>query len=211
MHTQNHIIYDDIGDIYNDTIQKKQIDILNLLPIKATRERLKTQMLRVDHAGEFGAVHIYRGQLSIFKNVAKHQDTVSQIQSMQSQEEIHLKKFNDVLPDKRIRPSALTPLWHLGGFFMGAVTAFISDKSAMACTEAVETVIDTHYESQINYFTQEKNVDVLIDDLKQFQQDELEHKHTAIHHDSHHAPFYTATKALIETVCHVVIKIAHKV
>jgi 3-demethoxyubiquinol 3-hydroxylase len=204
MSTQNHTISD-------DTTHKKPIDILNILPLKKTRENLKTQMLRVDHAGEFGAIHIYRGQASIVKDAPKCQETMDKITIMQSQEQIHLNKFNEVLPHRRIRPSLLTPVWQIGGFFMGAVTALVSEKSAMACTEAVETVIDKHYDSQINYFSNEKTPDSILPDLKQFQQDELEHKHEAIHSDAHNAPFYRATKYCIEALCHCVIKIAHKV
>lgn len=186
-------------------------NILTLLPGKNTRHTLKTEMLRVDHAGEFGAVHIYRGQIDVLKHSRKKSQTVSQFQHMQAQEIVHLAKFNAVLPQRRIRPSALSPLWKLGGYAMGAVTAFISPKSAMACTEAVETVIDQHYDKQIDFFSKEPDIDPLLQDLKQFQQDELDHKQEAIENNSQEAPFYKATTGLIKIVCHGVIKLAHKV
>lgn len=201
--------------MHNHTISDThKINILDILPLRATREKVTNQMLRVDHAGEFGAVHIYNGQLSAFEQASNTQESYEKIKIMQSAEFVHLNKFNSILPTKRIRPSALTPVWHIGGFLMGAVTALTSEKSAMACTEAVETVIDKHYETQINYLSnapKAPQTEALLKDLKQFQQDELEHKQEAIKSDSQNAPLYSVTKFLIETICHTVIKIAHKV
>lgn len=186
-------------------------DILNYLPGKNTRKNLKNDMLRVDHAGEFGAVHIYRGQEDAFKKAPKKSETLEQIQEMKSQEIVHLERFNKVLPERQIRSSALSPLWRCGGYAMGAITALISEKSAMACTEAVETVIDKHYETQIKYFESDSEADPLLVDLKQFQQDELDHKQEAIDSDAANAPFYKTTKWLIENLCHIVIWGAHRV
>ncbi len=204
MHNQNPILSD-------KKKAKTHDDIIALLPAKNTRDTLKTQMLRVDHAGELGAVHIYQGQATIFQANKNTHNVLAQIQEMQEHEKIHLNQFNDVLTERRIRPSALSPLWQFGGFAMGAITAFISPKSAMACTEAVETVIDNHYESQIHYFNSETTPDALLPTLKKFQQDELDHKQEAINSDAQNAPFYKTTKFLIETLCHTVIKIAHKI
>lgn len=204
MHNQNQ-------NIYNNKSKKTYIDILSLLPAKNTRKTLKTEMLRVDHAGEFGAVHIYRGQISVLKNISSKQEIVSKIQHMAEQEVVHLEKFNQILPQRHIRPSLLSPLWQLGGFTMGVVTAFISEKSAMACTEAVETVIDKHYDNQIKYFFTDNVADEILPDLKQFQQDELHHKQEAIDSDSPDAPLYKTSKFLIESLCHIAIKLAHKI
>ena len=192
MHMHNQTIFDTVA-------LKEPLDILSILPVKNTRERLKTQMIRVDHAGELGAVHIYRGQTSIFVSSTNTHDILTQVQVMGEHEKTHLNKFNDILPIRRIRPSLLSPLWQTGGFLMGVMTALISDKSAMACTEAVETVIDSHYDTQITYFTRDNTPDILLSDLKQFQQDELAHKQEAIASNSHTAPFYKTTKFLIET------------
>lgn len=191
--------------------QFKTSDILNMLPGKNTRKTLKTEMLRVDHAGEFGAVHIYRGQEDALKHAPNQNETAAQISEMKSQEIVHLEKFNNVLPERYIRPSVMSPLWRSGGYMMGALTALISPKSAMACTEAVETVIDKHYTTQIDFFEQDILSDLLLDDLKKFQQDELDHKYEAIDSQSTQAPFYQATTTLIKAICHSVIKIAHKV
>lgn len=204
MYTQNQTISEDKNF-------KDAKNIINLLPAKNTRKHLKTEMLRVDHAGEFGAVHIYRGQITALQSASDKRDTLAKIQEMGDQEKVHLDTFNRILTERRIRPSLLSPLWQCGGFFMGAVTALISDKSAMACTEAVETVIDSHYAMQINYFEHDATPDSILDDLKQFQQDERAHKQEAIHSDSKNAPFYQTTKCIIEAVCHSVIQLAHKV
>jgi 3-demethoxyubiquinol 3-hydroxylase len=190
---------------------KEHKNILALLPAKNTPETLKTKMLRVDHAGEFGAVHIYRGQVTALQSASDKNDVLAKIQEMGEHEKVHLNTFNQILTERRIRPSLLSPLWHFGGFFMGAVTALISDTSAMACTEAVETVIDKHYAMQIDYYEQETQQDSILDTLKQFRQDELNHKQEAIDSHSENAPFYTATKCVIQAICHSVIKLAHKV
>jgi ubiquinone biosynthesis monooxygenase Coq7 len=186
-------------------------NILSLLPGKNTPHSLKTEMLRVDHAGELGAIHIYRGQIDVLSYISKKDHVTSQIQEMYTQEVVHLNKFNQVLPKRQIRPSAFTPLWQIGGYMLGAITMLISSKSAMACTESVETVIDNHYEKQINFFNQERIIDPLITDLQQFQQDELAHKHEAIENNAHQAPFYNITTSLISILCYSAIKIAHKI
>lgn len=186
-------------------------DILAMLPGKHTQENIQKEMLRVDHAGEYGAVHIYRGQADIFKHAPEKRDILDKILEMGRQEKVHLQKFNIVLPERHIRPSLLSLFWRHGGYAMGAITAMISDKSAMACTEAVETVIDAHYATQINYFETKAKADPLLSDLKQFQQDELDHKHEALENHAQDAPFYDATKNIIEGLCHFVIKIAHKI
>ena len=189
-------------------MEQHQKDILTLLPGKHTRESLKNEMLRVDHAGEYGAVHIYRGQRAPFLHSNQHYDFVRQINHMAEQEYVHLNYFDTILPERRIRPSMLSPLWKRGGFVMGALTALVTKESAMACTEAVETVIDVHYAQQIDYFECDEDSD--LPQLKQFQQDELAHKQEAIHGDAHNAPLYSITTTIIQNICHCVIKLAHK-
>jgi 3-demethoxyubiquinol 3-hydroxylase len=101
--------------------------------------------LRVDHAGEYGATRIYAGQLAVLKN---HPAAV-EITHMAAQEAVHLAAFNKILPEHGVRPTALLPLWHVGGWLMGAASAALGARAAMACTVAVEEVITGHYNEQL--------------------------------------------------------------
>ena len=116
------------------------------LPGDLTRESLSSAILRVDHAGEYGAVRIYRGQLAVLGR--RRGGAV--IREMAANEREHLETFRSLLPKRRVRPSALQPLWHVAGFALGAATAMLGPKAAMACTVAVEEVIDDHYARQVD-------------------------------------------------------------
>jgi ubiquinone biosynthesis monooxygenase Coq7 len=102
--------------------------------------------LRIDHAGEYGAKRIYAGQLAVLK---KH-PLAPELRHMAAQEEVHLAAFNRLLPQHRARPSALLPLWHVAGYALGAATALLGARAAMACTVAVESVITEHYDAQLS-------------------------------------------------------------
>ena len=108
------------------------------------------QAIRVNHAGEYGAKQIYKGQLAVFK-LKKDQPTVDLIEHMQQQEEIHFDYFNQKMVDEKVRPTLMQPLWQVAGFALGFVTAAIGKKAAMACTVAVEEVIDEHYQDQLSH------------------------------------------------------------
>src|SRR5271155_2889530 len=102
-------------------------------------------MIRVDHAGEYGAVRIYEGQLAVLKGRA----SADTIRHMAQQEQQHLKAFDTLVNQRRVRPTALEPVWRVAGFALGAATALLGEKAAMACTAAVEDVIDGHYAAQV--------------------------------------------------------------
>src|SRR5258705_8861060 len=106
-------------------------------------------MIRVDHAGEYGAVRIYEGQLAVLKRRKGAQASVETIAHMAEQEQRHLKAFDTLVNERRVRPTALEPVWRIAGFALGAATAALGEKAAFACTAAVEEVIDEHYASQI--------------------------------------------------------------
>ncbi|CAE7940572.1 COQ7, partial [Symbiodinium sp. KB8] len=109
------------------------------------RKALVDEIVRIDHAGEYGAVQIYRGQLAALQGTKEY----PLIQHMKAQEEEHLAKMGDLVVNRRSRPSALLPLWHVAGYALGAGTALLGKEAAMACTVAVETVIGEHYNDQI--------------------------------------------------------------
>lgn len=162
------------------------------LPGDLSHEQEIERMIRVNHAGEYGAKRIYAGQLAVLGK-SKSADT---IRHMAEQEEEHLKVFSDMLVSRRIRPTVLAPIWHVAGWAMGAATALMGEKAAMACTVAVESVIDEHYAEQ------EKKLGASESELKQtiekFRADEKEHHDTALDHGAEQSPFYNLLTSVIK-------------
>ena len=115
------------------------------LPGDGSREEMIKRMVRVNHAGEYGAVRIYEGQLAVLGKTSN----AKIIRDMLTQERKHLEKFNELIISRRVRPTAMMPVWHIAGFALGAASALLGEKAAHACTVAVEEVIDKHYENQI--------------------------------------------------------------
>ena len=173
---------------------------------KTTDRNVLEEIIRVDHAGEYGATRIYDGQIAIFGKNSKIGKT---IQHMADQEQEHIEKFNELILEHRVRPTAFLPLWNVAGFGLGAVTAMMGEKAAMACTVAVEKVIGEHYHEQ---------QDLLEDDhkdlrttIKKFEKDELEHHDIGINHDAENAPGYNIMKTVIEFGCKTAIAISKKI
>ena len=171
-----------------------------------TDKTILDEIIRVDHAGEYGATRIYDGQIAVFGKNSKIGKT---IQHMADQEQEHIEKFNELLIEKRVRPTALLPLWNIAGFALGAGTALMGEKAAMACTVAVEKVIGEHYREQ---------QDLLEDDEKElkktiakFEKDELEHHDIGLEHDAENAPGYKVMTKVIEIGCKAAIAISKKI
>jgi len=154
------------------------------LPGDPERDEQIARMIRVDHAGEYGAVRIYQGQLAVLGKQAGG----GSIQAMLEQEHEHLDAFNRLVVERRVRPTALTPLWHVAGFALGAATALLGEKAAMACTEAVEEVIDEHYADQAARLGDDETD--LRDAIEKFRADEVHHRDTARDHGAKQAPAY---------------------
>ena len=175
-------------------------------PKSTTDKTILDEIIRVDHAGEYGATRIYDGQIAVFGKNSKIGKT---IQHMADQEQEHIEKFNELLIEKRVRPTALLPVWNIAGFALGAGTALMGEKAAMACTVAVEKVIGEHYREQ---------QDLLEDDEKElkktiakFEKDELEHHDIGIEHDAENAPGYKVMTKVIEIGCKAAIAISKKI
>lgn len=173
------------------------------------RARRLAEMLRVNHAGEYGAVQIYRGQHAVFGGLPHKQRTADLVREMEAGEATHLATFDRLLAERRVRPTLLSPLWNAAGFGLGAVTALMGEKAAMACTEAVEEVIEKHYAAQIDEL--EPVEPALADVLKGFRQDELAHKHTASAEGAASAPGYALMKAVIGAGCRIAIRVSEKI
>lgn len=165
----------------------------DISPAEAVR-----RMIRVDHAGEYGAARIYRGQLAVLSARGKTPESVRVIREMAAQEEEHLDRFNALVRERRVRPSALLPLWHVGGFALGAATALLGEKAAMACTVAVESVIDAHYAAQEQALP--AGEEELGETIARFRADEAEHHDTGLAHGAEDAPFYHALHGAVSAI-----------
>jgi ubiquinone biosynthesis monooxygenase Coq7 len=174
----------------------------------AVRRRLG-EILRVDHAGELGAVHIYRGQRAVFAEAPGRERMTETLADMEAHEQVHLARFDRLLTDHQVRPTLLAPLWRAAGFALGASTALLGEKAAHACTEAVENVIEEHYAGQIAEL--ETREPALAAELSQFRDDELAHRDTAVAEGAHEAPGYDLLSSVIRLGCRAAIMISEKV
>lgn len=162
------------------------------LPGDLTLEKQVERMIRVNHAGEYGAKRIYAGQLAVLGKSASG-DT---LRHMAAQEEEHLKAFSEVMVVRQVRPTLLSPLWHVAGYAMGAATALLGEKTAMACTVAVESVIDEHYAAQEARLGEaEPELSAMI---SRFRAEEKEHHDTALEYGAEESPLFGAITAVIK-------------
>ena len=163
-------------------------------------------MVRVNQAGEYGATRIYAGQLAVLR---KDSPAAHAIARMARQEDAHLARFNALMAERRVRPTLLQPIWNVAGFALGAATALMSEKAAMACTDAVETEIDRHYSDQLEALGDDDPV--LSADIAQFRADELEHQATAREHGAAEATGFPVLATLIRAGCRVAIGLSKRI
>ena len=175
------------------------------MPGDPAPETSLARMLRVDHAGEYGAARIYAGQLAVLRR----SETAPLLREMQAQEQQHLERFADLIVRRRVRPTVMLPLWHLAGFALGAATAALGERAAMACTVAVEEAIDAHYGDQIAALD-DCNTE-LRDTLTRFRDDELHHRSIALQHGAEQAPGYRMLSAAIKIGCKLAIRISERI
>lgn len=162
-------------------------------------------MIRVDQAGEYGATRIYAGQLAVMDG--RHPDA-DLIRHMAAQEAEHLERFNSLLTERQVRPSLLQPVWHVAGFALGAATALMGPRAAMACTAAIETEIDHHYQEQLDQLG--SSDPELTQTIAAFKAEELEHKASAIAHGAEETPGYPLLASAIRLGCRVAIRAARR-
>jgi 3-demethoxyubiquinol 3-hydroxylase len=163
-------------------------------------------MLRVDQAGEYGATRIYAGQLAV---LGQDRQAGRVIARMAQQEQRHLKRFDALMAERRVRPTALQPLWNVAGFALGAATALMSEKAAMACTDAVETEIDRHYGQQLAELGDSDPE--LAADIAEFRAEELEHRETARDHGAAETIGYPLLTAAIRAGCRLAIGLSKRI
>jgi ubiquinone biosynthesis monooxygenase Coq7 len=165
-------------------------------------------MIRVDHAGEYGAKRIYEGQLAV---LGKNPKAKKLIGHMAAQEQVHLDFFEKEIVARNVRPTALHPLWHVAGYALGAVTAKIGVEAAMACTVAVEEVISEHYAEQLEALKNDKKEKRLYNAIKKFKAEEEEHHDIGLKHDAEGAPAYPLLTGAIKAGARLAIAVAKRV
>lgn len=163
-------------------------------------------MLRVDQAGEYGATRIYAGQLAVLRRNCPEAKLVSR---MAAQEQRHLARFNALMAERRVRPTLLQPVWNVAGFALGAVTALMSEKAALACTDAVETEIDRHYAGQLAAIGDDDPE--FAADIAEFRAEELEHRDTAREAGATNAVGYPLLTAAIRAGCRAAIGLSKRI
>lgn len=169
-------------------------------------------MIRVDQSGEVGAYYIYKGQIAVLGGDPKLRPL---LEMMWDQERHHLELFSELVGEHRVRPSLLRPIWEVAGFAVGAGTALLGKEAAMACTEAVETVIGDHYNEQLRELHRFKNpnkqLDYLSKTVASCRDDELEHHDIAVDHNARQAPFHSLLSAVIKQGCKSAIWVAARI
>lgn len=163
------------------------------LPGDDSPRRLLERIIRVDHAGELGAVRIYQGQRAILGKNAK---LAPVLRHMEEQERRHHERFSQLIGERRVRPTILQPIWHVAGFALGAGTALLGPRAAMACTVAVEEAIDEHYQSQADALGEDEAE--LRETVLEFQAEEVEHRDTALAHGAQDSPAYGAITTAVK-------------
>lgn len=177
----------------------------SVLPGSGTLKQKIERMIRVDHAGEFGAQRIYAGQLAV---LAKSKVGTT-LRHMAKQEDEHLAAFEKLIVEKHVRPTALHPLWYAAGYALGAATAALGEKAAMACTVAVEEVIDEHYQKQLE--TLKDDEPGLRKLIKKFRDEEIEHKKIGQNNGAEDLPYYPLLRALIRAGSKTAIWLSERV
>ena len=166
----------------------------------------RASMLRVDQAGEYGATRIYAGQLAVLRANCPEAKLIAR---MAAQEQRHLDRFDQLMAERRVRPTVLQPLWNVAGFALGAATALMSEQAALACTDAVETEIDKHYGKQLADIGEDDPE--LSADITEFRAEEVEHRDTARSAGATNAVGYPVLTAAIRAGCRVAIGLSKRI
>ena len=168
------------------------------------------RILRVDQAGEYGAIRIYAGQRAVLRRRLPPGHKARQaVEHMARQEQRHKQAFDDLLIERRVRPTLLQPLWHVAGFALGAASAMLGEKAAMACTVAVEEVIDEHYARQAAILGDDEKP--LRAAIEEFREEELEHRNEALEQGAEQAPAYPMLSSGIKAVSRLAIWLSTRI
>ena len=174
-------------------------------PGDLTADELVARMIRVDHAGEYGAARIYEGQLAVLGR----SPSAPAIAEMAEQEKQHLASFDKLIVECHVRPTLLTPLWHGAGFALGAASALLGEKAAMACTVAVEEVISDHYADQAERLGEDEAD--LKSTIEEFRADEISHRDIGLEHAAKEMPGYVPFTAAVKAGTRLAIWLSERI
>jgi len=174
------------------------------------------EIIRVDHAGEMGAKVIYDGQIAALK-LKKDYETLKIVEHMKEQEDVHFDYFDAEIRKQKVRPTVMQPLWKVGGFALGFVTAMMDKRAAMACTTAVEETIDSHYKEQIQEIEKEisagENAELseLKNKIEKFREEELEHRDIGYEQHAADLKYFTPLSAFVKATTRFAIAVSKKI
>ena len=177
--------------------------------MKKTNQKTLEEIIRVDHAGERGAIKIYEGQLLALKTIKQDNNLKDKIEEMKEQEKEHLEYFEKEIQKRKIKPTYLLPLWDVMGVALGFGTALLGKKAAMLCTASVEEVIEDHYQNQLKRLCEdEKDLKAKIE---KFKGDEINHKNIAYKSGATNKGIYSIMDKVIRTGSRIAITISEKI
>ena len=177
--------------------------------MEKTNQKILEEIIRVDHAGERGAIKIYEGQLLALKTIKEDQPLKKKIEEMWKQEQEHLNYFENEIQKRKIKPTYLLPLWDIMGVALGFSTAMLGKKAAMLCTASVEEVIEDHYQSQLKKLGNDEME--LKAKIQKFKDDETDHKNIAYEGGATNKGIYSIMDKVIRTGSRIAITISEKI
>ena len=177
--------------------------------MEKTNRKTLEEIIRVDHAGERGAIKIYEGQLQALKTIKQDEALKDKIEEMKEQEKEHLQYFEKEIQKRKIKPTYLLPLWDVMGVALGFGTALLGKKAAMPCTASVEEVIEDHYQNQLKKIGNDE-IDLKAK-IEKFKGDEVNHKNIAYETGATNKGLYSVMDKVIKTGSRIAITISEKI
>jgi 3-demethoxyubiquinol 3-hydroxylase len=177
--------------------------------MEKTNQKTLEEIIRVDHAGERGAIKIYEGQLLALKTIKQDSDLQTIIEKMKQHEKEHLEYFEKEIQIRKIKPTYFLPLWDILGVALGFGSALLGKKAAMLCTASVEEVIENHYQNQINKLGDDEKK--LKENIEKFKSDETNHKNIAYDSGATNKGFYSIMDKIIKTGSKIAINVSEKI
>ena len=177
--------------------------------MEKTNRKTLEEIIRVDHAGERGAIKIYEGQLLALKTIKQDETLKNKIEEMKEQEKEHLQYFEKEIQKRKIKPTYLLPLWDVMGVALGFGTVLLGKKAAMLCTASVEEVIEDHYENQLKKIGNDE-IDLKAK-IEKFKEDEVNHKNIAYETGATNKGLYSVMDKVIKTGSRIAITISEKI
>jgi len=177
--------------------------------MEKTNQKTLEEIIRVDHAGERGAIKIYEGQLLALKTIKQDENLKNIVEEMREHEKEHLEYFEKEIQKRKIKPTYMLPLWDIMGVALGFGTVLLGKKATMLCTASVEEVIEKHYENQLKKIgSDEKD---LKDKIEKFKSDEINHKNIAYEAGATNKGLYSIMDKIIRTSSKIAITISEKI